>query len=430
MSNNRSNGKQPPSPDTGYTTSNGVKSPSIVEYLTLDEIRRDGGTQPRAAIDLKHVKLLEEQMEEGFTLEAIAVFYDGESYWLADGFHRWQAHHNREEEVITCVIHQGSRRDAVLYSVGANADHKPALPRSRQDKRRAVMTLLQDPQWKEWSDREIARQCKVSQPFVSKLRSNLTDNIISENFRLTDNVISDNTKRSYKTKHGTTAKMNTAKIGKFRKQAASESPEDSNLPNWASLSNRVTVKDEHPLFPGQSGAITQLSNPNAAIVQLDSGNHELIYLRYLNVEQQDFNAGQQDLKVEQAETMNHLELAHHLKLVQGGLVEIYTPKNKKIHHRLGRIAAVHDNTVEVWTRDVNTMTMYKYTLKHQQVEAAGLENEQQLLEVCDRIHKLRQYNLDPFEVEILSLLERPVAFTPVELGYLAQIEQRHGSSES
>ena len=121
--------KQPPSPDVDIAANGKVLS--SVEYLTLDEIRRDGGTQPRAAIDLKHVKLLEEQMEDGFTLEAIAVFYDGKSYWLADGFHRWQAHHNRSEEVIACVIHQGSRRDAVLYSVGANADHKPALPRSR-----------------------------------------------------------------------------------------------------------------------------------------------------------------------------------------------------------------------------------------------------------------------------------------------------------
>ncbi len=47
-----------------------------------------------------------------------------------------------------------------------------------------------------------------------------------------------------------------------------------------------------------------------------------------------------------------------------------------------------------------------------------------------RISKLRQCDLDPFEVEILSLLERPVAFTPVELGYLAQIEQGHGIGES
>ncbi|MDJ0617063.1 MAG: ParB N-terminal domain-containing protein [Calothrix sp. MO_192.B10] len=416
-----SNRKQPPSPDVD-TAANG-KVLSSVEYLTLDEIRRDGGTQPRAAIDLKHVKLLSEQMEDGFTLEAIAVFYDGESYWLADGFHRWQAHHNREEEVIACVIHQGSHRDAVLYSVGANADHKPALPRSRTDKRRAVMTLLQDPEWKEWSDREIGRQCKVSQPFVSKLRGNLTDNIFSENSRLTDNVISDNTKRTYKTKHGTVAKMNTAKIGKSGKQADPPREGDDSVPNCLKIGNRVTVKDDHPLFPGQSGKITQFPNPDAAIVELDGGSRELIYLRYLNVEQLSLN-------VEQAETMNHVELAHHLKLVQGGLVEIHTPNNNKIDHRLGRIAAVHDSTVEVWVRDVSTMTMYKYTLRHQQVEAVGLENEPQCQEVCLRIHALRQCNLDPFEVEILSLLERPVAFTPVELGYLAQIEQRHEIGES
>ncbi len=98
------------------------------QYLTLDEIRCDGGTQPRAAIDLKHVKLLEEQMEGGQELEPVTIFSDGESYWLADGFHRWHAHKNQGEEVIACVIHQGSRRDAILYSVGANSDHKPALP--------------------------------------------------------------------------------------------------------------------------------------------------------------------------------------------------------------------------------------------------------------------------------------------------------------
>lgn|GEM_PF-5301541 len=39
------------------------------DYLALDEIRRDGGTQPRAAINLHHVNLLTEQMEDGQQLE-------------------------------------------------------------------------------------------------------------------------------------------------------------------------------------------------------------------------------------------------------------------------------------------------------------------------------------------------------------------------
>lgn len=125
---------------TTRTVHHRESSTSTPEYLALDEIRRDGGTQPRAAIDLKHVKRLEEQIEDGKELEPVIVFYDGESYWLADGFHRWHAHHNQGKEAMACNIHQGSRRDAVLYSVGANADHKPTLPRRREDKRQAVIT--------------------------------------------------------------------------------------------------------------------------------------------------------------------------------------------------------------------------------------------------------------------------------------------------
>jgi hypothetical protein len=229
-----------------------------VEYLPLDEIRRDGGTQPRTKIDLQHVKRLEEQIEDGQELEPAVVFYDGESYWLADGFHRWHAHKNQEQEVIACVIHQGTRRDAVLYSVGANAEHKPALPRSREDKRRAVLTLLQDPEWKEWSDREIARLCKVSNRYVSNLRKDLTVN-----------VHSDDSSRTYKTKHGTIATMNTVNIGKNK--ILEKLPE----------TDRVTVRGDRSLFVGRSGTITALPNPQQAIIQLDSGDRELIPIRHL-----------------------------------------------------------------------------------------------------------------------------------------------------
>lgn len=36
--------------------------------------------------------------------------------------------------------------------------------------------LLTDPEWGQWSDREIARQCKVSNRFVSNLRHELSVN--------------------------------------------------------------------------------------------------------------------------------------------------------------------------------------------------------------------------------------------------------------
>jgi hypothetical protein len=199
-------------------------------YLHLNSIRRDGGTQPRAKIDLHHLKRLEEQMEEGSELEPIIVFYDGEQHWLADGFHRWQAHKNQEKEAIACIIYQGSRREAVLYSVGANAEHKPALPRSREDRRRAVLTLLQDLEWNQWSDREIARRCKVHHQLVSRLRSSLDDHPVKKSMDDFSN------KKIYTNKYGTVSTMNTTNIGKA-KQIKEGDPESEPI-----LANEILQK--------------------------------------------------------------------------------------------------------------------------------------------------------------------------------------------
>lgn len=43
----------------------------------------------------------------------------------------------------------------------------------RADKRKVVKTLLKDEEWSQWSDREIARQCKVSTPTVAKDRKSI-----------------------------------------------------------------------------------------------------------------------------------------------------------------------------------------------------------------------------------------------------------------
>ncbi|MBE9039349.1 hypothetical protein IQ235_00880 [Oscillatoriales cyanobacterium LEGE 11467] len=115
--------------------------------------------------------------------------------------------------------------------------------------------------------------------------------------------------------------------------------------------------------------------------------------------------------------------AHHLTLQPWGLVEVSCPNNAKIHARLGRIAAVREKTVEVWLRDVDTMTMNKHTLKHHQVEAVPMERAPGLRELCDRFARLREQGLDPFELEVLALLERSVVLTPVEMGYLEGIEK-------
>jgi hypothetical protein len=56
--------------------------------------------------------------------------------------------------------------DAVLFSCGANAAH--GVPRTNEDKRRAVLKLVQDAEWAHWSDREIAKGCNVAHPLVAQ----------------------------------------------------------------------------------------------------------------------------------------------------------------------------------------------------------------------------------------------------------------------
>ncbi len=135
-------------------------------------------------------------------------------------------------------------------------------------------------------------------------------------------------------------------------------------------------------------------------------------------------------QIKERTTAKEVEIAHHLKLSEGSLVEIHSPNNKKIHQRLGRIAAVKPSTVEVWIRDVDTMTMQKHTLKHQQVWSVPKEKEPQLAEVGARLAKLRRCSLDPFEVEILNLLARAVVLTPTETKYLKMLEDSQKTEQA
>lgn len=142
--------------------------------LPVEKIRTDGGTQPREAISRDVVNDYADALREGETLPPVDVFQEGKTWWLADGFHRHAAHVAAKLKNIRAVVHQGTRRDAILFAAGANASH--GLRRTNADKRRAVELLLKDQEWSQWSDREIARQCGVSDRFVSSVRGSLSAN--------------------------------------------------------------------------------------------------------------------------------------------------------------------------------------------------------------------------------------------------------------
>lgn len=182
--------------------------------LPLQKIRLDGGTQPRDQLNQDKITEYVQAMLNGDVFPPIEIIHDGQNYWPWDGYHRIEARRiaTGKNSTIAANINQGSQRDAILLSTGANANH--GLPRTNDDKRRAVLRLLTDPEWSQWSDREIARRTKTSPTYVGNLRP--TVNVYSHQDHQADPAepVQTQQTRTYTTPTGTTATMNTTNIGR------------------------------------------------------------------------------------------------------------------------------------------------------------------------------------------------------------------------
>lgn len=135
--------------------------------IQIADIRIDGGTQQRDEINPGVVGDYAEAMRCGAKFPAITVFFDGAQYWLADGYHRYHASKEIEALSIMADVEDGMVEDAILFSVGANKHH--GLNRTNAEKKKSVFVLLKHPKWSQWTAREIARHCGVSNNFVSDL---------------------------------------------------------------------------------------------------------------------------------------------------------------------------------------------------------------------------------------------------------------------
>lgn len=138
--------------------------------LPLECVRTDASMQARASMDPATVKEYAEFLQNGGILPPILVFWDEDAYWVVDGWHRLEAHRQAGHQEIQAIVKQGSRRDAILAAVGANAHH--GLRRSNSDKRRAVTILLQDDEWANWSDGEISRRTSPVSHLSAKCAGN------------------------------------------------------------------------------------------------------------------------------------------------------------------------------------------------------------------------------------------------------------------
>jgi len=198
-----------------------------IQTLKLDQIRINGDTQPRVAIDEQVVAEYAKSYRANIDLPPVTVFFDGVAYWLADGFHRYWATKQINREYVFAEVHPGTLRDAIVYSVGANATH--GLRRTTEDKRKAVLTLLNDEDWSKWTDREIAKKCGVSHDMVNRARRS----ILSENDSMGSGTV-----RTFV--HHKTGKPTTMKTAKSRRTRSTPRCWRTALPQTGQVSPHST----------------------------------------------------------------------------------------------------------------------------------------------------------------------------------------------
>ena len=141
---------------------------SEIYKLQISTITVNGSTQARTEINQSIVAEYSEALKAGTVFPPVIVFEDGASIWLADGFHRYHAHLHAGLSEIDCDVRIGTQRQAILFSLSANASH--GLRRTNEDKRKAAMTLLNDDEWSSWTDVAIAKACGVSSNFIGDMR--------------------------------------------------------------------------------------------------------------------------------------------------------------------------------------------------------------------------------------------------------------------
>lgn len=139
-----------------------------IRQVNLSHIRRDGGTQARAEMNSAAIEDYAHAMASGAKFPPVVLFQDQDIYWLGDGFHRIEAALLAGKKAIPADIRQGGQRQARLFALGANTTH--GVRRTNADKRLAVSILLDDPEWGQWSNRQIAELIGVSHQFINNMR--------------------------------------------------------------------------------------------------------------------------------------------------------------------------------------------------------------------------------------------------------------------
>lgn len=141
----------------------------MIKVLNLGAVILDPRLQSRTETNEEVIEDYSDAIKRGDEFPPLLVYFDGTHYWLVDGYHRYHAHKKAGKAGVACEVVNGTITEAILKATSVNSKH--GMRRTYADKRKAVMTLLDDFVWSDWSNIRIAEHCGVSPTFVSNLRN-------------------------------------------------------------------------------------------------------------------------------------------------------------------------------------------------------------------------------------------------------------------
>lgn len=153
---------------------------SPIKPIPVKDIIVNAGTQQRT-VDDDVVARYAALIKDGVAFPAVDVISDGKNYYLFDGFHRLFAHKKLKENYIGCHITDGTKRDAIWLSFGANKAN--GFPRQAGTAKEILVKIFGDEEWAKTSQHDIAKHVGCTQAFVSKIFKELqgaSDNQLSD----------------------------------------------------------------------------------------------------------------------------------------------------------------------------------------------------------------------------------------------------------
>ena len=128
--------------------------------IDLDALTLDEDLQPREEIDTRVLEEYAHLLGDGVSFPPVVVFFDGATRWLADGYHRWHAHKALGLAEIAMDMRLGSKKDALLHSLSANAEH--GKQRGYGDFRKAYEIITRNELCEPWNADKVRELLKCS----------------------------------------------------------------------------------------------------------------------------------------------------------------------------------------------------------------------------------------------------------------------------